>query len=70
MPRIKHYKVMNTGKNYTIELEKPVRRQFFVVDKLPPVAFQTFLYRLQGKVGKQKSSSATDTVMSKGDEHL
>ncbi|XP_042113530.1 signal-transducing adaptor protein 1 isoform X2 [Peromyscus maniculatus bairdii] len=25
MPRIKHYKVMSTGKNYTIELEKPVK---------------------------------------------
>lgn len=24
MPRIKHYKVMSIGKNYTIELEKPV----------------------------------------------
>ncbi|XP_005392898.1 PREDICTED: signal-transducing adaptor protein 1 isoform X2 [Chinchilla lanigera] len=24
MPRIKHYKVVNTGENYTIELEKPV----------------------------------------------
>ncbi|XP_052054718.1 signal-transducing adaptor protein 1 isoform X2 [Apodemus sylvaticus] len=24
MPRIKHFKVMRTGKNYTIELEKPV----------------------------------------------
>uniref|UniRef100_A0A8C2MSZ4 Signal transducing adaptor family member 1 n=1 Tax=Cricetulus griseus TaxID=10029 RepID=A0A8C2MSZ4_CRIGR len=34
MPRIKHYKVMNTGKNYTIELEKPVTlpNLFSVID--------------------------------------
>ncbi|XP_055485422.1 signal-transducing adaptor protein 1 [Psammomys obesus] len=34
MPRIKHYKVMSTGKNYTIELEKPVTlpNLFSVID--------------------------------------
>ncbi|XP_040603222.1 signal-transducing adaptor protein 1 [Mesocricetus auratus] len=34
MPRIKHYKVMNTAKNYTIELEKPVTlpNLFSVID--------------------------------------
>lgn len=34
MPRIKHYKVMSVGKNYTIELEKPVTlpNLFSVVD--------------------------------------
>ncbi|XP_020042413.1 signal-transducing adaptor protein 1 isoform X2 [Castor canadensis] len=34
MPRIKHYKVMSIGKNYTIELEKPVTlpNLFSVID--------------------------------------
>ncbi|CAO2639552.1 Signal-transducing adaptor protein 1 [Lemmus lemmus] len=34
MPRIKHYKVMSAGKNYTIDLEKPVTlpNLFSVVD--------------------------------------
>ncbi|KAM5340671.1 signal-transducing adaptor protein 1 isoform 2-T3 [Glossophaga mutica] len=34
MPRIKHYKVTNVGKNYTIELEKPVTlpNLFSVID--------------------------------------
>ncbi|XP_027456514.1 signal-transducing adaptor protein 1 isoform X2 [Zalophus californianus] len=34
MPRIKHYKVMNVGKKYTIELEKPVTlpNLFSVID--------------------------------------
>ncbi|XP_047575389.1 signal-transducing adaptor protein 1 isoform X2 [Lutra lutra] len=34
MPRIKHYKVMSVGKNYTIELEKPVTlpNLFSVID--------------------------------------
>ncbi|XP_035877144.1 signal-transducing adaptor protein 1 isoform X2 [Phyllostomus discolor] len=34
MPRIKHYKVSNVGKNYTIELEKPVTlpNLFSVID--------------------------------------
>nr|KAF6393898.1 signal transducing adaptor family member 1 [Pipistrellus kuhlii] len=34
MPRIKHYKVMSAGKNYTIELEKPVTlpNLFSVID--------------------------------------
>ncbi|KAL1790859.1 signal-transducing adaptor protein 1 isoform X1 [Sigmodon hispidus] len=34
MPRIKHYRVMNAGKNYTIELEKPVTlpNLFSVID--------------------------------------
>ncbi|XP_063096468.1 signal-transducing adaptor protein 1 isoform X2 [Cavia porcellus] len=27
MPRIKHYKIVNTGENYTIELEKPAKYQ-------------------------------------------
>ena len=32
LPRIKHYKVLSVGKNYTIELEKPVSNYFFFVD--------------------------------------
>lgn len=34
LPRIKHYKVMSAGKNYTIDLEKPVTlpNLFSVID--------------------------------------
>ncbi|TKC36530.1 hypothetical protein EI555_017943, partial [Monodon monoceros] len=34
LPRIKHYKLMSIGKNYTIELEKPVTlpNLFSVID--------------------------------------
>lgn len=42
MPRIKHYKVISVGKNYTIELEKPVS-SCFLVDEFSFVSFQTYL---------------------------
>ena len=51
LPRIKHYKVMSAGKNYTIDLEKPVS-SYFLVDflLLPP---KHLPYRIQSKVEKQ-----------------
>lgn len=43
MPRIKHFKVMSVGKNYTIELEKPVSSYFLTVDEFSPASFQIYL---------------------------
>lgn len=42
-PRIKHYKVMSVGKNYTIELEKPVSSNFLVFEEFSPAFFQIYL---------------------------
>jgi hypothetical protein len=50
---------MSIGKNYTIELEKPVSNHFFPVDELASGGLQPYLYTMQRKVGKQTSSIGT-----------
>ena len=53
MPRIKHYKVMSVGKNYTIELETPVSSYFLVFDEFSPAFFPNLSHRIPRKVEKQ-----------------
>ncbi|MBZ3871806.1 Signal-transducing adaptor protein 1 [Sciurus carolinensis] len=56
MPRIKHYKVMSIGKNYTIELEKPVTlpNLFSVIDyfvKETRGNLRPFIYSIEDNLG-------------------
>uniref|UniRef100_A0A8C6ACL9 Signal transducing adaptor family member 1 n=1 Tax=Marmota marmota marmota TaxID=9994 RepID=A0A8C6ACL9_MARMA len=58
MPRIKHYKVMSIGKNYTIELEKPVTlpNLFSVIDyfvKETRGNLRPFIYSNEDKLGQE-----------------
>ncbi|XP_021586335.2 signal-transducing adaptor protein 1 [Ictidomys tridecemlineatus] len=58
MPRIKHYKVMSIGKNYTIELEKPVTlpNLFSVIDyfvKETRGNLRPFIYSIEDKLGQE-----------------
>ncbi|XP_006874879.1 PREDICTED: signal-transducing adaptor protein 1 [Chrysochloris asiatica] len=58
MPRIKHYKVMGIGKNYTIELEKPVTlpNLFSVIDyfvKETRGNLRPFIYSTDENIGKE-----------------
>ncbi|XP_012864630.1 PREDICTED: signal-transducing adaptor protein 1 isoform X2 [Dipodomys ordii] len=58
MPRIKHYKVMSIGKNYTIELEKPVTlpNLFSVIDyfvKETGGNLRPFIYTTDENFGKE-----------------
>ena len=63
MPRIKHYKVTSVGKNYTIELEKPVSSYFLIVDEFSLLSFQTHLKNT--KKGGKAGSLPRDTVLEK-----
>ncbi|XP_047421937.1 signal-transducing adaptor protein 1 isoform X3 [Sciurus carolinensis] len=58
MPRIKHYKVMSIGKNYTIELEKPVTlpNLFSVIDyfvKETRGNLRPFIYSIEDNLGQE-----------------
>ncbi|CAK6433138.1 unnamed protein product [Pipistrellus nathusii] len=58
MPRIKHYKVMSAGKNYTIELEKPVTlpNLFSVIDyfmKETRGNLRPFIYSTDENLGQE-----------------
>lgn len=60
MPRIKHYKVMSVGKNYTIELEKPVSSNFLVFDDFSSAFLQ--IYLIEVKKGRKVDPLATNIV--------
>ncbi|XP_069868353.1 signal-transducing adaptor protein 1 isoform X1 [Dipodomys merriami] len=61
MPRIKHYKVMSIGKNYTIELEKPVTlpNLFSVIDyfvKETGGNLRPFIYTTDENFGQESNT--------------
>ncbi|KAM4854915.1 signal-transducing adaptor protein 1 isoform 1-T1 [Thomomys bottae] len=70
MPRIKHYKVVSMGKNYTIELEKPVTlpNLFSVIDyfvKETGGNLRPFIYATDENFGQQPNTEARSEKLKK-----
>uniref|UniRef100_A0A8C9P292 Signal transducing adaptor family member 1 n=1 Tax=Spermophilus dauricus TaxID=99837 RepID=A0A8C9P292_SPEDA len=70
MPRIKHYKVMSIGKNYTIELEKPVTlpNLFSVIDyfvKETRGNLRPFIYSIEDKLGQEHNMEGISEKLKK-----
>uniref|UniRef100_A0A8C8VS16 Signal transducing adaptor family member 1 n=1 Tax=Peromyscus maniculatus bairdii TaxID=230844 RepID=A0A8C8VS16_PERMB len=70
MPRIKHYKVMSTGKNYTIELEKPVTlpNLFSVIDyfvKETRGNLRPFIYSTDDNFGQEPNTEERSEKLKK-----
>ncbi|XP_027803119.1 signal-transducing adaptor protein 1 isoform X3 [Marmota flaviventris] len=70
MPRIKHYKVMSIGKNYTIELEKPVTlpNLFSVIDyfvKETRGNLRPFIYSNEDKLGQEHNMEGISEKLKK-----
>ncbi|XP_069314269.1 LOW QUALITY PROTEIN: signal-transducing adaptor protein 1 [Eulemur rufifrons] len=70
MPRIKHYKVMSVGKNYTIELEKPVTlpNLFSVIDyfvKETRGNLRPFIYSTDKNLGQEPNMEGRSEKLKK-----
>uniref|UniRef100_A0A8C2YKW5 Signal transducing adaptor family member 1 n=1 Tax=Chinchilla lanigera TaxID=34839 RepID=A0A8C2YKW5_CHILA len=70
MPRIKHYKVVNTGENYTIELEKPVTLPslFSVIDyfvKETRGNLRPFIYSTDDNFGQELNTEGKNEKLKK-----
>ncbi|XP_050005795.1 signal-transducing adaptor protein 1 isoform X2 [Alexandromys fortis] len=70
MPRIKHYKVMSAGKNYTIDLEKPVTlpNLFSVIDyfvKETRGNLRPFIHSTDDNLGMVKSPTQKSEKLKK-----
>ncbi|XP_038201544.1 signal-transducing adaptor protein 1 isoform X2 [Arvicola amphibius] len=70
MPRIKHYKVMSAGKNYTIDLEKPVTlpNLFSVVDyfvKETRGNLRPFIHSMDDSLGQEPNTEEISEKLKK-----